>query len=135
MTLRVARHTDDLEPIIEFYRDILWLEIIGEFRNNNNYDGVFFGKEDLDWHLEFTTSIDRTDHRPDKEDLLVFNVGSEKEYIKLKDRLKDNGISPVVPKNPYWKENGLTYVDPDGFRIVISILNKWNSKHKIKPWT
>ena len=124
MKFRVARHTNDLEPIIDFYRDILGLEIIGEFNNHSNYDGVFFGKEGLDWHLEYTTSSESADHKPDKDDLLVFYVDSEKEYIKLKERFNNNGISPVVPKNPYWKENGLTYKDPDGFRIVISILNK-----------
>jgi len=124
MKLRVARHTDDLESIIKFYRDILGLEIIGEFKNHNNYDGVFFGKEGLDWHLEFTTSNDNPDHEPDKDDLLVFYVESEKGYFKLKERFKDKGISPVVPKNQYWKENGSTYSDPDGFRVVISILKK-----------
>ncbi len=124
MKLRVARHTDDLESIIKFYRDILGLEIIGEFKNHNNYDGVFFGKEGLDWHLEFTTSNDSPDHESDKDDLLVFYVESEKEYFKLKERFKDKGISPVVPKNQYWKENGSTYSDPDGFRVVISILKK-----------
>ncbi len=124
MKLRVARHTDNLEPIIKFYTDILGLEIIGEFKNHNNYDGVFIGKEDLDWHLEFTTSSDGVNHEPDKDDLLVFYVESEKEYIKLNERFKDSLISPVVPKNPYWKENGTTYSDPDGFRIVISILKK-----------
>ena len=45
MKLRVARHTDDLEPIIKFYTDILGLEIIGEFKDHSNYDGVFLGKE------------------------------------------------------------------------------------------
>ena len=124
MKLRVARHTDDLEPIIKFYRDILELEILGEFKNHNNYDGVFIGKDGLDWHLEFTTSSDIPVHEPDEDDLLVFYVESEKEYIKLKERFKDKGISPVVPRNPYWKENGLTYTDPDGFRVVISFLKK-----------
>jgi catechol 2,3-dioxygenase-like lactoylglutathione lyase family enzyme len=124
MKFRVARHTDDLQPIINFYIDILGLEIIGEFKDHSNYDGVFFGKEGLDWHLEFTKSGDSTDHKPGEDDLLVFYVDSEKEYIKLNNKFNDKGISPVVPKNPYWKENGTTYSDPDGFRIVISILEK-----------
>lgn len=124
MKLRVARHTDDLQPIIKFYTDILGLEIMGEVKNHNNYDGVFIGKKDLDWHLEFTTSNDSADHKADKDDLLVFYVESKKEYIKLNERFKDKGISPVVPQNPYCKENGTTYTDPDGFRVAISILNK-----------
>jgi len=124
MKFRVARHTDSLEPIIKFYTDILGLEIIGEFKNHNNYDGIFMSKEGLDWHLEFTTSNASADHKPDKDDLLVFYVESEKEYSELSKKFKDRGINPVVPKNPYWNENGTTYTDPDGFRVVISILNK-----------
>jgi catechol 2,3-dioxygenase-like lactoylglutathione lyase family enzyme len=58
MNLRIARHTKDLNPIINFYRSVLGLEIIGEFKNHNNYDGVFLGNKSADWHLEFTTSLD-----------------------------------------------------------------------------
>jgi len=124
MKFRVARHTDNLEPIIKFYKGILGLEVIGEFKNHNNYDGVFLGIEGLDWHLEFTTSSDSADHEPDNDDLLVFYVESEKEYIKLKERFNEEGIKPIAPKNPFWKDNGSTYNDPDGFRVVISILKK-----------
>ena len=124
MKLRVAGHTKGLELIIKYYRDILGLDIIGEFKNHNNYDGVFIGQEGLDWHLGFTTSSDIANHETDKDDLLVFYVESEKEYIKLTERFKDKGISPVVPRNPYWKDNGTTYTDPDGFRVVISLLKK-----------
>lgn len=85
MNFRVARHTDNLEPIIKFYRDLLGLEVIGEFTNHDKYDGVFIGKEGLNWHL---------------------------------------GLSSVQSKNPYWNNNGSTYIDPDGFRIVIAIMKK-----------
>jgi catechol 2,3-dioxygenase-like lactoylglutathione lyase family enzyme len=87
MKFRVARHTDSLEQIIKFYTDILGLEIIGEFKNHNNYDGVFMSKEGLDWHLEFTTSNAVANHKADKDDLLVFYVESEKEYSELNKKI------------------------------------------------
>lgn len=43
MFLRVARHTNDLERIENFYVDILGFERLGGFQNHNNYDGVFIG--------------------------------------------------------------------------------------------
>ena len=124
MNFRVARHTDNLEPIIKFYRDLLGLEVIGEFTNHDKYDGVFIGKQGLNWHLEFTTSEESPKHQTDKDDLLVFYLDSEDEYILLKQKLNDNGLSSVQSKNPYWNNNGSTYIDPDGFRIVIAIMKK-----------
>jgi hypothetical protein len=35
------------------------------------------------------------------------------------ERLKARGHQPVAPENPYWAERGLTFEDPDGWRIVL----------------
>lgn len=29
------------------------------------------------------------------------------------------GAEPVTPANPYWAAHGLTFEDPDGFRVVL----------------
>jgi hypothetical protein len=42
--------------------------------------------------------------------------------LKIKERFIANRIPPVKPKNRYWEKNGITFEDPDGFRIVISVL-------------
>lgn len=55
MIFRNARHTHNLNSIIKFYTTILKLEVLGNFKNHNGYDGVFLGKENTDWHLEFTS--------------------------------------------------------------------------------
>ena len=44
MTFRFARHTNDLEQIKSFYIDILGFELLGDFENHNDYDGIFIGK-------------------------------------------------------------------------------------------
>lgn len=33
--------------------------------------------------------------------------------------MKNAGYQPVPSYNPYWDENGLTFADPDGYRVVI----------------
>lgn len=120
MKLRVARHTTDLQAILVFYRDILGLEVIGSFKDHSDYDGVFLGMADTSWHLEFTVSNEAPVHMPDEDDLLVFYV-TEEVYGTLTERLKIAGVPEVRAKNPYWQHNGITFSDPDGFRIVISI--------------
>jgi hypothetical protein len=98
MKFRVARHTDNLEPIIKFYRDLLELEVLGEFTNHNKYDGIFIGKEGLNWHLESTTSEESPKHQTEKDDLLVFYLDAKEEYIFLKQRFNNNGLSSVKSK-------------------------------------
>ena len=36
MNFRYARHTNNLEPLIEFYTEIVGLEKLGEFKNEQN---------------------------------------------------------------------------------------------------
>jgi catechol 2,3-dioxygenase-like lactoylglutathione lyase family enzyme len=121
MKFRVARHTRSLAPIIDFYGGILGMEILGEFKNHHQYDGVFLGFKNADWHLEFTVSDEAPDHKPDDDDLLVFYAASVEEYNTLKEKLISQNVEEVSPRNPYWKENGMSFTDPDGFRVVISL--------------
>lgn len=120
MKLRTARHTENLQPIIDFYCGVLDLEILGEFHNHEGYDGVFIGNRGSDWHLEFTVSSEKPHHEPDADDLLVFYAESDAEFEHLVGQFETNNIEPIAAKNPYWNANGKTYTDPDDFRIVIS---------------
>lgn len=118
MNLRVARHTSVLQPLIDFYTGILGLHIIGQFKDHDNYDGVFLGGKNAAWHLEFTVSEDAPKHHPDEDDLLVL-YPSVDEYGSIKQKIADNNIPLIQPKNPYWKKNGLCIKDPDGFGVMI----------------
>lgn len=71
MFLRVARHTNNLQEIENFYVDILGFERLGGFENHNKYDGVFIGKSGLDWHFEFTQSEAQAKHSFDEDDITV----------------------------------------------------------------
>lgn len=121
MTFRYARHTTDLNRIEKFYTEIVGLEKLGGFENHNNYDGLFLGHKNSDWHLEFTTSTDQPKSKFDEDDILVFYVNSEIELAIIKKTLTQRNIKLEIPKNPYWKENGILISDPDNFKIIFSV--------------
>jgi hypothetical protein len=121
MTFRYARHTSDLLKIEKFYTEIVGLEKLGGFENHNKYDGLFLGHKNSNWHLEFTTSTEQPKSKFDEDDILVFYVNSEIELAKIRKTLQQKNIPLEVPKNPYWKENGIMISDPDDFKIVFYI--------------
>lgn len=121
MKLRYARHTNNLDRLVDFYLNVVGLSHLGEFKNHDDYDGVFLGLPDFDWHLEFTQSAYKAEHYPDRDDLLVFYLRSDVELQEILIRARRFGVSPVVSKNPYWNEHGVELTDPDGFGLVLSI--------------
>jgi len=124
MKFRISRHTNDLNRIIDFYGRVLGLKVLGEFKDHHNYSGVFMGIPGEGWHFEFTVSDVSPDHHADEDDLLVFYASSLMEFAEIKKRFIINKIKHVKPQNPYWEKNGITFEDPDGFRIVISVIRK-----------
>ena len=122
MILRVARHTNNLKHIKDFYIKVLGFELLGSFENHSNYNGIFLGKHNLNWHLEFTQSEEEVKHSFDEDDCIVFYPETIQEYNSLITSIKNNNINFIKPKNPYWVENGKMLFDPDGYRIIISNL-------------
>jgi catechol 2,3-dioxygenase-like lactoylglutathione lyase family enzyme len=122
MTFRFARHTNDLEQLTAFYIKILGMEILGSFQNHNGYDGVFMGKTNENWHLEFTKSDEITQFNFGDEDVLVFYPNTSLEYDSILRKINNSSIKIIEAKNQYWNENGKMFLDPDGYRIVISDL-------------
>lgn len=120
MKFRYARHTSNLEKLETFYTKILNFDILGGFENHDGYDGLFLGKKDADWHLEFTKSDELAKQTFDEDDLLVFYPESNLEFKNVMANIQLYSVKIEVPKNPYWKENGIKISDPDGFGIIIS---------------
>jgi len=125
MKLRVARHTVDLQLIINFYHELLGLEVLGNFEDHNGYNGVFLGLKNAHWHLEFTTSTQAPQHKPDEDGLLVFYQYSAADYEALQQKFEAYNINKIAAKNPYWNTNGCTYLDPDGYSIVIALAGSY----------
>jgi hypothetical protein len=121
VNFRYARHTSNLKSIIRFYTENLGLEILGEFKDHSGYDGVFLGKKDLGWQLEFTRSKDKPIHSFDEDDALVFYLNTDIELSNIIDKLKSAGKPELQPKNSYWKVNGRIFSDPDGHHIILSV--------------
>lgn len=119
--VRLARHTERLDDLVRFYRDGLGLAEIGGFRDHDGYAGVFLGVPGSGAHLEFTAGGEHGAPVPHPESLLVLYLGDEQALCEVAARL---GVDPVPPANPYWAEHGLTFTDPDGFRVVL-VPERW----------
>ena len=118
--VRIARPTDRLEEVVSFYRDALGLEVVGSFEHHAGYDGVMLGLPGREYHLEFTRRAGGGPvPAPSKDNLLVLYVEDREAMNELAARLQTHGHHPVPPENPYWAERGLTFEDPDGWRVVL----------------
>ena len=118
--MRIARPTDKLDKIIEFYEGGLGLQKVGEFRGHQGYDGVMYGLPDLNYHLEFTSHVEGTPcPAPTKDNLLVLYLPNWDSIYKVTSRLEKMGYPEVEAENPYWRDGGITVEDPDGWRVVM----------------
>lgn len=118
--VRVARPTARLTEVVRFYRDGLGLQEIGSFEGHAGYSGVMLGLPGHSYHLEFTEHEEAVPcPAPSKDNLLVFYVPDAGAIDSVAQRLKGMGHEPVPPENPYWRERGLTFEDPEGWRIVL----------------
>jgi GNAT superfamily N-acetyltransferase len=114
--LRLARHTERLEEVVQFYRDGVGLTEIGGFRDHDGYDGVFLAIPGTNAHIELTAGGGQGPPAPHPESLLVLYLGDDQAVREVTARLPTD---PVLPANPYWAEHGWTFEDPDGFRVVL----------------
>ena len=126
MTFRFARHTNNLEQIKSFYIDVLGFQLLGGFENHNGYDGIFIGRANENWHLEFTKSEEIVHFNFNDDDIIVFYPKNKIDFDLIMNKIQLQNIDFIKAKNPYWNENGKMILDPDGYKIVISDL-------KIKP--
>jgi catechol 2,3-dioxygenase-like lactoylglutathione lyase family enzyme len=116
MQLRVARHTNRLHELVRFYRDGLGLREVGRFEGHAGYDGVFLAVPGTNAHLEFTSGGQHAPPTPNPESLLALYLGSQEAVAAARERV---GSHPVEPANPYWRQHGVTVLDPDGFQVVL----------------
>ena len=118
--LRVARPTERLEELVNFYSHALGFVLFGRFRDHDGFDGVMLGHEGGAYHLEFTTNRGHVaGPPPSPEHLLVFYLPDAAEWREAVNRVESFGVAPVASFNPYWDKLGRTYEDPDGYRIVL----------------
>jgi len=118
--LRIARPTDHLEQVVRFYIDGLGWMILDSFQDHEGFDGVMVGLPGAPFHLEFTHRPgDPVGRAPTEDHLLVFYLPDREEWQGSVDRMQAAGYLPVSSSNPYWDRDGLTFEDPDGYRVVL----------------
>jgi catechol 2,3-dioxygenase-like lactoylglutathione lyase family enzyme len=118
--IRIARPSDNLAAVIQFYRDGLGFEVLYHFNDHDGFDGVMLGHKNAPYHLEFTH---KTGHRaggaPSEDHLLVFYLPDSVQWSGAVKKLQALGHNPVKSFNPYWDKKGKTFTDPDGYRVVL----------------
>jgi catechol 2,3-dioxygenase-like lactoylglutathione lyase family enzyme len=116
----VARATADLSAVVSFYRDGLGFEVLHEFAGHDGFDGVMLGHQEAAYHLEFTFNQEhRAGRAPTADNLLVFYLPDVDVWRGAVERLEKRGYTAVKSFNPYWDQNGKTFEDPDGYRVVL----------------
>ncbi|WP_230530695.1 VOC family protein [Microvirga roseola] len=120
MKLRVVRPTDQLDEVVRFYQEGLGFEIIAAFDDHDRFAGRILGHPQAPWHLAFTYYRNHKAGRaPTQDNLLVFYLPDRTEWEAAVQRMCDKGHTPVSSFNPYWDRQGVTFEDPDGYRVVL----------------
>jgi catechol 2,3-dioxygenase-like lactoylglutathione lyase family enzyme len=120
--LRVARPSDRLEALVAFYERGLGFSLLGTFQDHDGFDGIILGKENAPYHFEFTRAHGHVAGRaPTMDNLLVFYIPDRNEWELAVQRMRDAGFEPVASFNSYWDRDGLTFEDPDGYRVVLQL--------------
>lgn len=118
--LRVARPTEQLSALLRFYRDGLGLVELTSFVAHNGFDGCILGHPQAPYHLEFTHQPGHVVGRaPTADHLLVLYLPELAAWRAAVQRMQEAGFAPVPAYNPYWDQNGCTFEDPDGYRVVL----------------
>lgn len=120
--LRIARPSRDLSAAEAFWVDGVGLEVLWRVGPDaaGGHALLMVGAPDAAWHLELVEDAAvLAQHPPSPEDLLVLYLGGDIPG-ELLHRLRERGGRQAPARNPYWDEWGVTIVDPDGYRLVLS---------------
>ncbi len=118
--LRVVRPSDKLEALLRFYEQGLGLTELFRFEDHEGFDGIILGGAGAPYHFEFTRARGHIAGRaPTPDNLLIFYLPDENEWKVAVQRMRTAGFDPVSAFNPYWDREGLTFEDPDGYRVVL----------------
>ncbi|MFJ5444147.1 MULTISPECIES: VOC family protein [Pectobacterium] len=118
--LRIARPVSNLKLSCDMYCRGLKLKEVGSFSDHEGFSGYMLGHTDLGWHLEFTQChYHPVSPSPSDEDLLVLYVPDKVLWDESCSRMDEAGFVRVSSFNPYWDQDGVTFRDHDGYRVVI----------------
>ncbi|MBX7554110.1 MULTISPECIES: VOC family protein [Streptomyces] len=120
--VRFARPTAKYDEVLVFYRDVLGLPVLAQWRGHQGYDGVVLGLPGTPVHMELLQHGDppRIPEPHPENQLVLYLRGPEAVAVATR-RLTDFGYSPVPAANPYWPEHSaVLFEDPDGWQVVLA---------------
>jgi catechol 2,3-dioxygenase-like lactoylglutathione lyase family enzyme len=118
--LRIARPVRDLRHAVAQYQQGLGLEELASFADHDGFDGTMLGLRDAEFHFEFTVCRRHpVTPQPTPEDLFVFYVPDHQAWTERCQAMRGAGFKEVESFNPYWSQQGCTFEDGDGYRVVI----------------
>ncbi|TCW11854.1 glyoxalase/bleomycin resistance protein/dioxygenase superfamily protein [Raoultella sp. BIGb0138] len=118
--MRIARPVTHLERTCALYTQGLGLMRIADFVDHAGFSGIMLGGADLPWHIEFThCHVHPVQPAQTEEDLLVLYYPDRADWQRACGRMAQAGFCTVRAFNPYWDVNGRTFVDHDGYRVVL----------------
>ncbi len=119
--IRLARPSLDLAAAERFYGQGLGLSVLHKHTaaSDAEFSLLMLGLPGATWHLELTHSAQhRVAPTPSADDLLVLYLGEGVPESAVK-HLEACGGVQVAALNPYWDDWGVTFEDPDGYRLVL----------------
>jgi hypothetical protein len=118
--LRIARPVSDLARSAAMYCRGLGYVVLGSFEDHDGFDGVMVGAPGGAYHFEFTfCRAHPVTPAPTAEDLVVLYLPRDEDWESACQRMAAAGFRPVASFNPYWDVRGRTFVDDDGYRVVL----------------
>ncbi|MEU2668828.1 VOC family protein [Streptomyces sp. NPDC007164] len=116
--IRIARPSRDLAAAERFWAHGLGLDVLWRAeaeRAPGTHDLLMLGHPDAPWHLEL---VHGGEPHPTEQDLLVLYLDGPVPEETV-GRLEEHGGKRVESPNPYWNAWGVTFEDPDGYRLVL----------------
>ncbi|MFE3639358.1 VOC family protein [Streptomyces cellostaticus] len=120
--VRFARPTAHYDDVVVFYRDVLGLPVLAQWRGHAGYDGIVLGLPGTPVHMELLQHGDppRIPEPHPENQLVLYLRGPEAVAVAAR-RLAGHGHGPVPAANPYWTERGaVLFEDPDGWQVVLA---------------
>ncbi len=115
---RFVRSSANFDATIAFYRDLVGLRVVDEFRGSYGEDGTIFGLPGTETHLEIVRAQTPAPE-VDAFDQLVFYLSDQGAVDEATKKLLAGGVRPDAEQHPYWDENGgVTFHDPDGRGVI-----------------
>jgi len=119
-TMRVVRPTDNLAAIAEMYAKGLGFDVLAEFEDHRGFDGVIMGHPKQPYRIEFTSQRGHeVGKAPTPDHLLVFYVSDKNDWAAGWAQMISAGFREAHSYNPYCDQQGRTFEDIDGYRVVL----------------